>query len=94
MPRRACGTEMKSGPPSFSHSPLPVFSLRAHFSSLSFVKFSFDPSLRSSPRALLLVFEAQPFFMSILIVPLILLCVFIAPFVKLEALADKPITIQ
>lgn len=37
MPRRACGTEMKSGPPSFCFSRT-----CSHFSSLSFVKFCFD----------------------------------------------------
>lgn len=103
MPRRAGGTEMKSGPPSFSLSSLSVLHSRTQkrFSSLSFVKFSFDPPAPFFPPppppplgAPLLVFEAQQFFMGILIVPLILLCVFIAPFVKLEAPADKPITIQ
>lgn len=47
MPRRACGTEMKSGPPSSSPPPLRFTvartGARSHFSSLSFVKFSFWP---------------------------------------------------
>lgn len=81
MPRRACGTEIKSGPPSLS----------LFLSHTLFITFLCQTA---PPRASLLVFEPQPSFMGILIVPLILLCVFIAPFVKLEALVDKPITIQ
>ena len=54
------------------------------------------PTARSPrlPCAPVRVFEEQPPFISSLIVPLILLHVFIAPFVKLEAPANKPVTIQ
>lgn len=48
------------------------------------------PSLYSSWGFFEILFS----FMEILIVPLILLCVFIAPFVKLEAPANRPITIH
>lgn len=77
-------------------APLSVSLSHAHtFHLFLLSNFLFDPpstpSFSSPP--VLLVF-AQQFFMAVLIVPLILLCVFIAPFVKLEAPADKPITIQ
>lgn len=91
MPRRACGTEMKSGPPSLSLFPSHTHTHTFHLFPLSNRLLTPHPL---PPNIVLLVFEAQPSFMGILIVPLILLCVFIAPFVKLEALADKPITIQ
>lgn len=64
MPRRACGTEIKSGPPSFppslpsSHPPSPTLS-HTHFSSLPFVEFSFSTPPPPPPPPSLF-FEAQP----------------------------------
>lgn len=96
MPRRACGTEMKSGTPSLSLSlPLSVSltPTNAHFSSLLFVKFSLfscpppsPPPASLSPSGLLRHHHPLRAF---LIVPQIPLCVFIAPFVKLEAPARQ-----
>lgn len=92
MPRRARGIEIKSGLPCVCVSV--CLSHCTHTFHLSFVKFSFYPLSRSISVFFLVFFEIQSSFMEILIVPLILLCVFIAPFAKLEAPADKPITIQ
>lgn len=91
MPRRARGIEIKSGPPCVC---VRVSHCTHTFHLFHLVNFLFTlcPSLYSS--WVWFFFEIQSSFREILIVPLILLCVFIAPFAKLETAADKPITIQ